>query len=196
MDDNISLIVGLGNPGKQYQNTRHNIGFITVDKIAEKLNIGFDREKFKGLIAEGRVNNRNVLLLKPMTFMNKSGESVAQAARNKINSPGDLFVIYDDVELPLGKIRIRKNGSAGTHNGMRSIVERVGTKEFPRLRIGVGMDKKAGDLADHVLGKFHPDERNTVTDLVEAAADAAIRAMEQGIESAMNEFNGYTTEQS
>jgi len=196
MDNNISLVVGLGNPGRQYQNTRHNIGFVTLDRIAEKLNTRFEREKYKGQIAEGRIKNRSILLLKPMTFMNKSGESVAQAARNKINSPGDLFIIYDDAELPLGKIRIRKNGSAGTHNGMRSIVERVGTKEFPRLRIGVGMDKKTGDLADHVLGKFHPDERNIVADLVDASAEAAIRAMEDGIDSAMNEFNGYTTEQS
>jgi PTH1 family peptidyl-tRNA hydrolase len=196
MDENISLVVGLGNPGKQYQNTRHNIGFITLDKIAEKLNIRFEREKYKGQIAEGRINNRTILLLKPMTFMNKSGESVAQAARNKINKPGDLLVIYDDAELPLGKIRIRKNGSAGTHNGMRSIVERVGTKEFPRLRMGVGMDTKTGALADHVLGKFHPDERETVQELVEASAEAAIRAMEQGIEAAMNDFNGFTTEQS
>ena len=109
MDNNISLIVGLGNPGKQYQNTRHNIGFVTLDRIAEKLNIKFDREKYRGQIAEGRIKNRGVLLLKPMTYMNKSGESVAQAARNKVNNSSDLFVIYDDAELPLGKIRIRKD---------------------------------------------------------------------------------------
>lgn len=185
----IKLIIGLGNPGPQYKNTRHNIGFLILDRLAETLGVAFSKEKFKGTIAEAQVNRQKVLLLKPMTFMNKSGESAAQAARNRVNDPQEILTVYDDVDLPLGKIRIRKNGSAGTHNGMKSIVEYLGTTDIPRMRIGIGANTGAGDLSQHVLGKFHPDEFTTVNDLVEEAAEAVLAVLNTDIDSAMNEYN-------
>ncbi len=185
----MKLIVGLGNPGASYQNTRHNIGFIVLDRLAGKLGTEFAREKFRAQIAEGRRGTEKVLLLKPMTFMNKSGESVALAARNNLNDPADLLIIYDDAELPLGRLRIRAQGSAGSHNGMKSVIERVGTKDFPRLRIGVGRGKGSADLADHVLTKFVPDERDAVEKMLDRAVDAVLLWVESGTETAMNEYN-------
>lgn len=183
----MKLIVGLGNPGPRYRGTRHNIGFEVLDRLAEKLGAPIDRDKFRGLLAETQRGGEKVMLLKPMTFMNLSGDSVAQAARNRVQAPEDMLVIYDEADLPLGRIRLRKDGSAGGHNGMKSIIERVGTQAFPRLRIGVGKD--AGALADHVLSKFHPDERATVNEVVERAVDAALMWLDEGIDKAMNTFN-------
>lgn len=183
----MKLIVGLGNPGTRYRGTRHNIGFEVLDRLAVKLDTALDREKFRGLIAETRRGGDKVMLLKPMTFMNLSGDSVAQAARNRVMAPEDLLVIYDEADLPPGRIRLRKDGSAGGHNGMKSIIERVGTQGFPRLRIGVGKD--TGPLADHVLSKFSPEERAAMNDVVEQAAGAALMWLDDGIDKAMNAFN-------
>jgi peptidyl-tRNA hydrolase, PTH1 family len=185
----IKVIIGLGNPGSQYTNTRHNIGFLILDRLAETLGVAFTKEKFKGQIAEVQVNRQKVLLLKPMTFMNKSGESAAQAARNRVNDSQEVLTVYDDIDLPLGKIRIRKNGSPGTHNGMKSIVEYLGTREIPRLRIGIGANTGAGDLSQHVLGKFHPDEFDTVKEVIEEATQAIMAILNTDIDKAMNEFN-------
>jgi PTH1 family peptidyl-tRNA hydrolase len=186
----VKLIVGLGNPGKQYDRTRHNIGFEVLNGLAERLGTAFTREKFRGTIAEGRHGSEKLLLLKPLTFMNVSGVAVAQAARNNVNDPEDIIVIVDDVNLPLGKLRIKSNGSAGGHNGLKSIISHVGTQEFTRLRIGVGLDNTRGDLSDHVLGKFRPDERETVAAMTDRAIEAALRIVEVGVTEAMNEFNG------
>lgn len=185
----IKLVIALGNPGPQYKNTRHNIGFLVLDQVAKELGAEFSREKFKGVIAETQVDRRKVTLLKPMTFMNKSGESAAQAARNGVNDPQEVLVVYDDVDLPLGRIRIRKNGSPGTHNGMKSIIEYLGTREVPRLRVGIGSNTGAVDLSQHVLGKFRPDELNAVAQTVEQAAKAVIAALNGDLDSAMNEYN-------
>jgi PTH1 family peptidyl-tRNA hydrolase len=185
----IKLVIGLGNPGPQYKNTRHNIGFLVLDRLAEKLGAAFSREKFKGMIAEGQVNRRKVVLLKPMTFMNKSGESAAQAARNGVDDPQEVLVVYDDIDLPLGKIRIRKSGSPGTHNGMKSILEYLGTRDIPRLRMGIGSQGDGGDLTQHVLGKFRPDELSAVNESVDHAVEAIMAALERDLDAAMNEFN-------
>jgi PTH1 family peptidyl-tRNA hydrolase len=183
------MVIGLGNPGSQYKNTRHNIGFLILDRLAELLGVAFTKEKYKGHIAEAQVNRQKVLLLKPMTFMNKSGESAAQAARNRVNDSSEVLTVYDDVDLSLGKLRIRKNGSAGTHNGMKSIIEYLGTKDVPRLRVGIGANSGKGDLSAHVLGKFHPDEFKTVDEVIEQATQAILAVLNNDIDSAMNEFN-------
>lgn len=185
----MKLVVGLGNPGPAYRNTRHNVGFRVVDRIAERFGADKAREKYKGFVTEIQCAGNRVLLLKPLTYMNRSGESVALAARNRVNGPEDILVIYDDVELPLGRVRIRKQGSPGTHNGMKSVLERLGTQQTPRLRLGVAGERPWGDLAAYVLGKFEPGEREVVDEMVDAAAEAAIRCLEEGIETAMNEFN-------
>ena len=183
----MKLIIGLGNPGPRYRGTRHNIGFEVVDRVATRLGIDLDREKYRGLTAEIQRGGDKVALLKPMTFMNLSGESVAMAARNRVTAPDDLLVLYDEADLPVGRIRLRKDGGAGGHNGMKSIIERLGTQAFPRLRIGVGKD--AGELAEHVLSKFKPDERPVVDEAVERAADAVMVWLDDGIDKAMNLFN-------
>ena len=185
----MKLVVGLGNPGQAYRYTRHNVGFQVLDGLSETLGLSFSREKYRGQIAEGAVDGCKLLLLKPMTFMNKSGESVARAARNKVSDPGDILVVYDDVDLPLGKIRLRKGGSPGTHNGMRSVLERLGAQDVPRLRIGVGEKAGGRDLADHVLSTFRPEEKPVVTEAVERAVQACLSFLEEGIETAMNRFN-------
>ena len=185
----MKLIAGLGNPGPAYRNTRHNVGFMVLDEIADTLGISFSREKFKGLIAEGVVAGESILLLKPLTFMNVSGESVAMAARKKVHNPVDVLIVYDDVELPLGRLRIRAGGSAGTHNGMKSVLERLGTKGSARLRVGVGDERSTAELSDHVLGKFKPDEKKNITETIGRAAVATLCWVENGIEAAMNEFN-------
>lgn len=186
----IKLIIGLGNPGPQYTNTRHNVGFQALDALAQELGADFSKEKYKGKIAEGRIGSQKVTLLKPLTFMNKSGESAAQAARNGVNDPQEVLVIYDDVDLPLGRLRIRKGGSPGTHNGMKSIIEYLGTRDIPRIRLGIGTTQPGVDLAAHVLGKFRPDELNEVRSLVDSAVEAAQMSVQTDIEQAMNAFNG------
>lgn len=185
----MKLIVGLGNPGDRYRNTRHNVGFEVLDRIAARFGSEFLREKHRGQYAEVRIADRKVILLKPMTYMNLSGESVAKAARNNVNDPGEVLVVYDDVDLPLGKIRLRTGGSGGGHNGMRNVIERLGTQDVPRLRVGVGTETTRGERIDHVLGKFHPDERTVIDEALDRAADACVCCVEEGLETAMNKFN-------
>ena len=146
------IIAGLGNPGKKYENTRHNIGFITLDYLAERHDIQINKIKHKALVGEGRISGQKVLLVKPQTYMNLSGESLREVMDYYKVDIEDLIVIYDDIDLPAGTVRIRKKGSAGTHNGMRSIVQHLG-QDFPRIRMGIGNERK-GDLADFVLGGF------------------------------------------
>jgi PTH1 family peptidyl-tRNA hydrolase len=201
----MKLIVGLGNPGREYRDTRHNVGFLVVDEIAQRHRLewamapsqvpdAFVAKKYAALGGGGPVAQASpVLLAKPLTFMNRSGDAVAALARYYDIAPGDLLVVYDDVDLPFGKLRARARGSAGTHNGMRSLVERLGTTEFPRLRLGVGRGDRRRDLADHVLSKFEPDERAGIESFISRAADAAEMFAVDGIAKVMNAFNPDTT---
>ena len=185
----MKLIAGLGNPGARYRNTRHNVGFRALDCLAERLKTSFAREKYGALIAAARYETEQLLLMKPLTFMNNSGLAVAQAARNKAPDPGCLLVVVDDVHPPLGRLRFRARGSDGGHNGLASVIERLGTREFARLRMGVGENAGEQGLIDHVLGTFRPEEQPEVEQMVARAADAILCFVRSGIETAMNEFN-------
>jgi PTH1 family peptidyl-tRNA hydrolase len=165
------------------------LGFLALDRLADKLGVAFDTEKHQGLLARAVYEGEKLLLVKPLTFMNLSGECVAAAARNKIEAPADLLVIVDDIHLPLGRVRVRSDGGAGGHNGLKSIIERLGSDAFPRLRLGVGDDRQGDSLADHVLSKFKPDERPVVETMLDQAVDAALCWTRHGVEQAMNRFN-------
>lgn len=182
------VIVGLGNPGKQYENTKHNIGFITLDYIADKYDIELNKTKFKGLYGEGRIAGEKVILLKPQTYMNLSGESVRDIMNFYKLSPEKLMVIYDDVDLDMGKVRIRKKGSAGSHNGMKSIIYQLANSDFPRFRIGIGGERK-GDLARYVLAGFSKESLNIMEEAVVLTAEAVEETIRFGIDKAMNKFN-------
>ncbi len=183
------LVVGLGNPGSKYDGTRHNIGFEVVDRLALGGPGGRPSRKFEGLLAEVEIEFRRVLLLKPETFMNLSGRSVVQALRFYKLEPVDLLVLCDDLNLPLGKLRIRKGGSDGGQKGLRDISAHLGTEDYARLRLGVG-DRGPVDASDYVLGRFRPAERPVIDDALIAATQAVAVWVAQGIDAAMNRFNG------
>lgn len=182
------IIAGLGNPGKQYENTKHNVGFLTIDILAEKLGIKVNKIKHKALTGEGFVGGEKVILVKPQTYMNLSGESIREVLSFYKADTEKLIVIYDDIDLPMGTLRIRKKGSAGTHNGMKSIIYQIVSEDFPRVRIGIGGERK-GDLADYVISGFRKEDRKTVEDVIVRAADAVICTVEKGIDIAMGEYN-------
>ena len=184
------LIDGLGNPGREYENTRHNIGFAAIDVIAEKYNIDINRTKFKGEYGEGFINGNKVILLKPYTFMNLSGESVREAIDFYKLTEDQVLIIYDDISLELGRLRIREKGSAGGHNGIKSIINHMGTDVFTRIKIGVGAPK--GDLVNHVLGKFSKDEVNILKQTLDAVTEATADIIDNGAKDAMNKFNGFS----
>jgi PTH1 family peptidyl-tRNA hydrolase len=165
------------------------VGYETLDRLAERLGVKLAREKHEACVAEAQYQGTKLLLMKPLTFMNRSGVSVARGARNALEDPADLLVVLDDADLPLGRLRLRARGSAGGHNGLRSIIEHLGTQEFPRLRIGVGRDIAEADLIDHVLGRFKPEERPEVDRTVARAVEAILYHVAEGVESAMNVFN-------
>lgn len=183
------LIVGLGNPGKQYESTRHNVGFLAIDDIAEELNIKVDKLKFKSLIGEGRIGNEKIILAKPQTFMNLSGEAVVELVNFYKIDMSNVIVIYDDIDLDTGKLRIRKSGSAGTHNGMRSIIGLLGRQDFPRIRIGVSKPKNGQDLASFVLSKFEKSELEDVKNTIINSRKAVVETMETNLDKAMNLYN-------
>jgi len=183
------LIVGLGNPGKQYEATRHNVGFVAVDEIAKELDISVDKLKFKSLIGEGRIGSEKVIIAKPQTFMNLSGQAVLELVNFYKVDISNLIVIYDDIDLDAGKIRIRKSGSAGTHNGMRSIIELLGKTDFPRVRIGVSRPKNGQDLANFVLGKFEKTEIDEITAAIKKSEKAVIETVKSNLDKAMNLYN-------
>jgi PTH1 family peptidyl-tRNA hydrolase len=195
----VKLIVGLGNPGSEYRDTRHNVGFNVVDELVNRWRVSDQwREKFDALqIKTMRAGTASsmvaggepVVIVKPLTFMNLSGRAVAATAGFYKIEPADVFVIVDEVALPLGRLRARRDGSAGGHNGLKSIIEHLGTNAFPRMRVGVGRGDNRRDLADHVLGKFEPAERETVSAAVLRAADASEMFLSDGIERVMNAFN-------
>lgn len=182
------VIAGLGNPGKQYENTKHNIGFITVDFLADRYDIKVNKLKHKALVGEGFIAGKKVLLVKPQTFMNLSGESLREVLAYYKLPVEELVVIYDDIDLPMGSLRIRKKGSAGTHNGMRSIVYQLDSDEFPRFRIGIGGERK-GDLASYVIGGFRKEDVPLMEEAVTQAAAAVECMLEKGIDIAMGEYN-------
>ena len=182
------LIVGLGNPGNEYNNTRHNIGFDAIETIAAKYNIDINREKFKGVYGEGFINNEKVILFMPTTYMNLSGEAVRPIMDFYKLSEEDLIVIYDDISLDVGRMRIREKGSAGGHNGIKSIIAHLGTDVFSRIKVGVGQPK--GDLVKHVLGKFSEEERKVLDKLLDEVAKATETIIKEDTKDAMNKFNG------
>jgi PTH1 family peptidyl-tRNA hydrolase len=185
----MKLIAGLGNPGPKYRHTRHNLGFLVLERLAEALHTDFDKEKHQGLLAETSFQGEKLLLVKPMTFMNRSGDCVAAVARNRIFSPADVLIVVDDVNLPLSKMRLRSGGSAGGHNGLKSLIERLGTQDFHRLRMGVGDDRAGRDLADHVLAKFRPEEWPEVEAMVARAAEAALHWVAHPVQETMDRYN-------
>lgn len=182
------LIVGLGNPGKKYELTRHNIGFEVIDLLSKTLDIPVNKTKFKALIGEGRIGAEKVVLAKPQTFMNLSGEAVMAMMSFYGIDPEHLIVIYDDIDTVPGKIRIRKKGSAGTHNGMRNIIYLLKEDAFPRVRIGIGKQKH-GDLADYVLSRFSKEEIPMMGEVIEKAKDSVLMMIEKNVDEAMNTFN-------
>jgi peptidyl-tRNA hydrolase, PTH1 family len=185
----VKLIVGLGNPGTQYKGTRHNIGFAVIDEIARRAAIGFESAPTEAVIAKWRRPEGGALLAKPLTFMNLSGQAVGEIARYfKVDVP-DVLIVVDEAQLPLGKLRARARGSAGGHNGLKSVIAHLGD-DFSRLRIGVGRGEQQRDLADHVLSRFEKDEAAEVERMTTRAADAAEMFITSGIEAVMNAFNG------
>lgn len=184
------LIIGLGNPGDKYDHTRHNVGFDVLTLLSGKLDIPIRHLRNRSLIGEGFCHGEKVALCKPQTYMNLSGEAVSELMRWYKLSPENLLVIYDDIDLAPGWLRIRPNGSAGTHNGMRSIVECLGTEAFPRIRVGIGGRPPKFELADWVLSRYQtPDEQRIAFDAYNLAADAAMDWVQNGVSSAMNRFN-------
>jgi peptidyl-tRNA hydrolase, PTH1 family len=182
------LVVGLGNPGPEYANTRHNVGFMLLDELSRRHRIAIKKPQHGARVGEGEIAGEPVALVKPLTFMNVSGRAVAPLLQRHSLLPDRLVVIYDDADLPLGKIRVRARGSAGGHGGIKSILASIGTAEFPRVRIGIGRSGR-GDLVDHVLGGFRPDERDLLQHAIQRAADAVEQILSHGIEPAMNQFN-------
>lgn len=182
------IIAGLGNPGRRYENTRHNMGFITVDKIAEKLGVKVDKIKFKALVGEANFSGHKVLLVKPQTYMNLSGQSLREVMSFYKEDIERLIVIYDDVDIAAGSIRVRKKGSAGTHNGMRDIIFQLQNDGFPRIRIGIKSDTKM-QLRDFVTAGFSKEDVPLLEQGVLNAADAALCIISDGIDKAMNEYN-------
>jgi PTH1 family peptidyl-tRNA hydrolase len=191
----MKLIVGLGNPGREYRDTRHNVGFMVVDEIARRhgLNWAMAPSQVPDAFVVKKFGADPVLLAKPLTFMNRSGDAVAALSRYYDIAPADMLVVVDEVDLPFGRLRARARGSGGTHNGLRSLVERLGSTEFPRLRLGVGRGDARRDLADHVLSKFERDEEEALEGFIARAADAAEMFAVDGIEKVMNTYNAEAT---
>lgn len=181
------IIAGLGNPGSKYENTRHNMGFKAIDAMASEFGIDVNRAKFKGLIGEGRIGSEKVILLKPQTYMNLSGQSVREIMNFYKIPEENLIVIYDDFDLPIGSIRVRKSGGPGTHNGMKSVVQELGSRKFLRVRVGIGSSD--GSTIQFVIGKVGKDEQQILNEAAEAAASAAADIIRIGIENAMNIHN-------
>ncbi|MBP3304534.1 MAG: aminoacyl-tRNA hydrolase [Oscillospiraceae bacterium] len=185
------LIVGLGNPGKEYEKTRHNCGFRAVDVLSDKLNCKIDKGKFQGLYGQTAYGGKKLYLLKPLTYMNLSGRSVLQLSAYFQIPPQRIIVLFDDISLEPGRIRVRADGSAGGHNGIKSIIAEVGSQEFPRVKIGVGAKACAEqDLADWVLSAFSASEEKALASALERAADAALCIIDRGVPEAANRYNG------
>ena len=184
------MIVGLGNPGIEYEGTRHNVGFSAMDALCEKFNIPCKKMKFDAFVGDGEIGKKRVLLLKPLTYMNNSGRAVGAAANFYKIKPENILVMYDDISLDPGVVRIRRKGSAGGHNGIKDIIEVLGSEDFPRIKIGVGAKPHPDyDLKDWVLGKFRPEEKEAVASALETTVKATNELLSRGIDSAMNKYS-------
>ena len=183
------LIVGLGNPEPEYSNTRHNLGFDVINCISKKYNIDVNRTKFNALYGSGEINGEKVILMKPQTFMNLSGQSVREFKKFYKIPCENIIVIYDDIDIEKGKIKIRKKGSAGTHNGMKSVIQEISTEEFIRIRVGTGKPKFKGDLINYVLEPIDKNEREILDEGIIDAEKAISEMMKNGVDIAMNKFN-------
>lgn len=184
----MKLIVGLGNPGKEYEATRHNCGFMVIDALADKLNVTVDQKKFKSLYAKFKYHGEDVILLKPQTYMNLSGEAVIAAMKFfKINID-DIIVIYDDLDMPVGKLRLRKSGSAGGHNGIKNIIAHVSSQNFKRIRVGIDRHPYI-KVVDYVLSKFTKEETAAIAEGIDRACDAVMDCLDHDFDYAMNHYN-------
>ena len=183
------LIIGLGNPEEEYSKTRHNMGFNTINKLAQKYNIKITKTKYEGLYETGEIEGQKVILIKPQTYMNLSGNCVKQFVDFYKVEKENILVIYDDMDIETGTIKIRKKGSAGGHNGMKSIIQMLGTEEFPRIRIGIGRPEHNGDEINYVIGAIPKEEIPKLEEGTEKAKEAVIEILKNGIDKAMNKFN-------
>ncbi len=181
------LIVGLGNPEEDYSNTRHNMGFDTINKISKEYNIEINKKKFKGIYGTGIIENEKTILLKPQTYMNLSGESIKEIVEFYKIEKDKIIVIYDDMDIDLGKIKIRKKGNAGSHNGMKSVIQNIGT-EFPRIRIGIGKPQDR-DFIKYVIGAIPEEEKKILDKATTLAKEATVEIIKSGVDNAMNKFN-------
>jgi PTH1 family peptidyl-tRNA hydrolase len=186
----MKIVVGLGNPGKKYEATRHNVGFAVIDALAQGPSVGRFQERFEAQMAECFEGGEKVLLLKPLTFMNLSGRAVRQAVDFYQVETKDVLIVCDDINLPLGKLRFRARGTHGGHNGLRDIQNHLGTTDYSRLRIGVGAPQEEGETVDHVLGRFRPGEKPVIEDALGQAVQGVDLWLRQGIEKCMNQYNG------
>ena len=185
----MKAIIGLGNPGMKYAGTRHNIGFDAVTAIADKYNLSINNKKFKGVYADGHIAGEKVLLVQPQTYMNLSGECVREVADFYKLNPDEIIIICDDINLDVGRLRIRKKGSSGGHNGLKNIIAHLGTEEFPRIRVGVGEKTEGWDLADYVLARFDKDSEPVIREALANVVGAVETWISEGIDAAMNRFN-------
>ena len=183
------LIVGLGNPEEDYSRTRHNMGFNVINKIAKDFNIDINKKKFDGLIGEGIIEGKKVLLLKPQTYMNLSGKSIIQVIGFYKIPMENICIIYDDIDVDIGKIKIRKKGSSGSHNGMKSVIEELQTDNFARIRVGIGKPEFKGDMINYVIGAIPDDEAKILDKGTDMAKEAMIEILKSGIDNAMNKYN-------
>ena len=188
-EDIVKIIAGLGNPGIEYVGTRHNVGFDAIDRIADEYNISMNQEKFKGIYGTGVIGQEKVLLVKPMTYMNNSGECIGEIVRFYKLEPADIIVISDDINLNVGGLRIRDKGSAGGHNGLKSIIYHLHSEEFLRVRVGVGMKKQGQDLAKHVLSKVSKEDEELMAGAIDNAAHAAVMLVTDTPDKVMNKYN-------
>lgn len=182
------LVVGLGNPGPDYADTRHNVGFRVVDALADRLRVSFERA-YDALLGWGQYKNRQIGLAKPLTFMNRSGDAVGPLCEQNELSPSNLIVVVDDLHLPVGTIRLRPDGSSGGHNGLQHVAQRLGTTTFPRLRIGIGNDFASGEQVDYVLSPFTSEQESEIQDAVDDAVEAVLTTVREDLDTAMNRFN-------
>ena len=182
------LIVGLGNPEEEYKNTRHNMGFNTINKLAKEYGIEVNKKKYKGLYGMGTIEGKKVILLKPQTYMNLSGESIKEVLDFYKIEPSNVIVIYDDMDIEIGTIKIRKKGGPGSHNGMKSVVENLGTKDFPRVRVGIGRPKD-NDFIKYVIGPIPEEEKEILDEATKKAKEAVVEILKVGVDNAMNKLN-------
>ncbi|WP_156456419.1 aminoacyl-tRNA hydrolase [Abyssisolibacter fermentans] len=182
-------VIGLGNPGNKYSNTKHNVGFNTIDCLAEKNNVKLSKIKFKSVYGETMIDGNKVILVKPQTYMNNSGISVMEILKYTNVPIDNIIVIYDDIDIELGSLRIRKKGSAGSHNGMKSIIYHLKSEDFPRIRLGIGKPNQGQDLANYVINNFGKEDRELIDTTIERASEAVLEIIKNGVDQAMNIFN-------